>query len=82
MVVPVVRSYLGRAFPWPSRWPDAPDAAVAKTEEDRREIEGELDLVVWSGEPVEIGGKSAPSGLASRRAARRRSPGSSWSRTA
>ena len=58
MVVPVVRSYLGRAFPLVLQMANAPDAAVAKTEEDRREIEGELDLAVWSGEPnVEIGGR-------------------------
>jgi hypothetical protein len=58
MVVPVVRFYLGRAFPLVLQMANAPDAAVAKTEEDRREIEGELDLAVWSGEPnVEIGGR-------------------------
>ncbi|MEO6196390.1 MAG: hypothetical protein ABIS20_25505 [Thermoanaerobaculia bacterium] len=58
MVVPVVRSYLGRIFPLVLQMANAPDAAVAKTEEDRREIEGELDLAVWSGEPnVEIGGR-------------------------
>jgi hypothetical protein len=57
MVVPVVRSYLSRAFPLVLQIPGAPDAAVAKTEEDRREIEAELDLAVWQGEPVEIGGR-------------------------
>jgi hypothetical protein len=57
MVVPVVRSYLSRAFPLVLQIPGAPDAAVAKTEEDRREIESELDLVIWQGEPVEIGGR-------------------------
>jgi hypothetical protein len=63
MVVPVVRSYLGRAFPLVLQIAGAPDAAVAKTEEDRREIEGELDLAVWSGEPnVEIGGRLLPDG--------------------
>ena len=60
MVVPVVRSYLGRAFPLVLQMANTPDAAVAKTEEDRREIEGELDLAVWSGEPVEIGGRLLP----------------------
>jgi hypothetical protein len=60
MVVPVVRSYLGRAFPLVLQMANAPDAAVAKTEEDRREIEGELDLAVWSGEPVEVGGRLLP----------------------
>jgi hypothetical protein len=57
MVVPVVRSYLSRAFPLVLQIPGAPDAAVAKTEEDRREIESQLDLVIWQGEPVEIGGR-------------------------
>jgi hypothetical protein len=60
-VVPVVRSYLDRAFPWELRVaPAAPVTPVANTEEDRREIEGALDLVVWSGAPaagVEIGGR-------------------------
>jgi hypothetical protein len=60
MVVPVVRSYLSRAFPLTLRIAGVPDAAVAKTEEDRREIEGELDLVVWRGEAVEIGGRLLP----------------------
>jgi len=59
MVVPVVRSFLERTFPLTLQIVQGPpDAAVAKTEEDRREIEGELDLVVWHGHPaVEIGGK-------------------------
>jgi hypothetical protein len=59
MVVPVVRSYLERAFPLTLQVVQGPpDAAVAKTEEDRREIESELDLVVWRGDPaVEIGGR-------------------------
>jgi hypothetical protein len=62
MVVPVVRSYLDRAFPLLLQIAQSgerpPDAAVARTEEDRREVEAELDLVVWSGDPaVEIGGR-------------------------
>ena len=57
MVAPVVRAYLHRAFPLLLQVPGAPDAAVAKTEEDRREIESGLDLAVWSGETVEIGGR-------------------------
>jgi hypothetical protein len=62
-VVPAVRSLLDRAFPWKleiaqagERPPAIPVAAVAKTEEDRREVEGELDLVVWPG-GSEIGGR-------------------------
>jgi hypothetical protein len=61
MVVPVVRSYLERAFPLALQIAGGertPGVAVAKTEEDRREVEGELDLVVWCGGPaVEIGGR-------------------------
>lgn len=57
MVAPVVRSYLARVFPLVLQIPGAPDATVARTEEDRREIESELDLAVWHGEPVEIGGR-------------------------
>jgi hypothetical protein len=56
IVAPVVRAYLARAFPLVLQVPEAPDAAVAKTEEDRREIETHLDLAVWHGESVEIGG--------------------------
>ncbi len=63
MVAPVVRSYLARAFPLVLRMAKVPDAAVAKTEEDRREIEAELDLAVWSVEAsVEIGGRLLPEG--------------------
>lgn len=62
MVVPVVRSYLDRAFPLRLEivrdHQRAPDAAVAKTEEDRKEIETELDLVVWcASAAVEVGGR-------------------------
>jgi hypothetical protein len=35
---------------------------VAKTEEDRREIEAGLDLVLWIGETVELGGRFLPDG--------------------
>jgi hypothetical protein len=66
-VVPVVRSLLDRAFPWRllqiaqagPRPPATSVAAVARTEEDRREVEGELDLVVWCGTPggIEVGGR-------------------------
>jgi hypothetical protein len=59
-VVPVVRSYLDRAFPWKLEIAQAglrpSEAAVAKTEEDRGEVESELDLVVWPG-GSEIGGR-------------------------
>jgi len=63
MVVPVVRAYLARAFPLVLRMAGVPDAAVARTDEDRREIESGLDLVVWTSEPnVEIGGGLLPEG--------------------
>jgi hypothetical protein len=63
MVVPVVHSYLARAFPLVLRIAGVPDAAVARTDEDRREIESGLDLVVWTSEPnVEIGGRLLPDG--------------------
>ncbi len=57
MVVPVVRSHLDRAFPFALQVAGAPEAWVGMTEEDRREIESELDLVVWCGPTVEIGGR-------------------------
>lgn len=57
MVVPVVLAHLARAFPWKLQVPGVPDAAVAKTEEDRREVDSGLDLVLWRGEAVEIGGR-------------------------
>ncbi len=68
MVVPVVRTSLERAFPLVLQVVQTvqtverpPAAAVARTEEDRREIESELDLVLWSGwsgdSAVEIGGR-------------------------
>ncbi len=64
-VVPTIRSLLDRAFPWRLEIAQAsrltPPIAVAKTEEDRREVETELDLVFWCGGPpaagMEIGGR-------------------------
>ena len=70
MVAPVVRAYLARAFPLRLQIPGVPDAAVAKTEEDRREIEAALDLVVWNGETVELGGRLLPDGDRKRAALR------------
>jgi hypothetical protein len=60
--VPVVRSYLERTFPLRlqsvERGERRRDAAVARTEEDRCEVESELDLVVWMGDPAaEVGGR-------------------------
>src|SRR3954466_1652629 len=57
MVVPVVRSHLDRSFPFVLQVAQGgerpPEAWVGKTEEDRREVESELDLVVWCGPTVE-----------------------------
>jgi hypothetical protein len=60
MVVPVVRSYLDRAFPLALQVSGSGETWVAKTEEDRHEVESELDLVVWRGSGVEIGGRLLP----------------------
>ncbi len=60
MVAPVVRAYLDRAFPLALQVPGAGETWVAKTEEDRREVESDLDLVVWQGSGVEIGGRLLP----------------------
>lgn len=61
MVVPAVRSWLEKAFPMilevAATGKRLPRSLVARTEEDRREIEGELDLVAWCGPAVEIGGR-------------------------
>jgi hypothetical protein len=62
MVLPVVLSLLERAFPLALKTVQGdqkpPDSAVARTEEDRREVESELDLVLWQVDPaVEIGGR-------------------------
>ena len=70
MVVPVVRSHLERAFPFALEIVEGPSSAVAKTEDDRREIESELDLTVWcAGPAVEIGGRLFADRLAERRMA-------------
>ncbi len=65
MVLPVVRSTLDRAFPLvlevAGGGETPPVAWVGRTEEDRREVESELDLVIWCGGPgVEIGGRLLP----------------------
>lgn len=70
MVVPVVRSTLERAFPLVLRMVRGgeitSETVVARTEGDRREVESELDLVLWQGwsgdQTVEIGGRLLPEG--------------------
>ncbi len=59
VVVPALRSYLDRRFPW--RLERAEGAmAVGASEEDRREVEEEIDLVVWEDEDggITVGGKA------------------------
>lgn len=58
-VVPVVRTYLERAFPLELRVAGGPgNLVVSKSEEDRQEVESELDIVVWCAAPaVELGGR-------------------------
>ncbi|HYO14369.1 MAG TPA: hypothetical protein VE685_14330, partial [Thermoanaerobaculia bacterium] len=70
MVVPVVRSTLERAFPLVLRMVRGSEVfsetVVGRTEGDRREVECELDLVLWQGssgdQTVEIGGRLLPEG--------------------
>jgi hypothetical protein len=67
LVVPIVRSFLGRAFPWnlslAAGGARLPDIAVGRGEADRREIDGALDLVLWCGEQgIEVGGRLMPEG--------------------
>lgn len=67
VVVPIVRSFLDRAFPWTlSLAADGtrrPAVAVGRGETDRREIEDALDLVLWCGEQgIEVGGRLMPEG--------------------
>jgi hypothetical protein len=56
VVVPALRSHLERRFPWRL---EPSGEAVGATEEDRREAEDEMDLVVWvdAGGGVSLGGK-------------------------
>ncbi|MFY9824736.1 MAG: hypothetical protein WAM82_25385 [Thermoanaerobaculia bacterium] len=60
VVAPVVRAFFDRAFPLALQVAGSAEAWVAKTEEDRREVESELDLVVWQGAAVEVGGRLLP----------------------
>jgi hypothetical protein len=55
VVVPALRSYLDRRFPWRLE-----GTAVGSTEEDRQEVEDALDVVVWRDADggISIGGKA------------------------
>ncbi len=67
VVVPTLRSFLERRFPWSLEAVEgarrlAP-AAVGSTEQDRQEVEMEMDLVVWLAADggVELGGRTVAS---------------------
>lgn len=55
VVVPALRSYLDRRFPWRLE-----GTAVGSTEEDRQEVEDALDIVVWRDADggISLGGKA------------------------
>lgn len=55
VVVPALRSYLDRRFPWRLE-----GTAVGSTEEDRQEVEDALDVVVWRDADggLSLGGKA------------------------
>jgi len=55
VVVPALRSYLDRRFPWRLE-----GTAVGSTEEDRQEVEAALDIVVWRDADggISLGGKA------------------------
>jgi hypothetical protein len=59
VLVPTLRSFLGRRFPWRLETQSDP-IAVGTTEEDRKEVEEALDLVAWLGADgsVELGGRA------------------------
>ncbi len=55
VVVPALRSYLERRFPWKLE-----GTAVGSTEEDRQEVEDAMDIVIWrdTDEGISLGGKA------------------------
>lgn len=57
VVVPALRSYLDRNFPWRLE-----EIAVGSTDEDRREVEEAMDLVVWidADGGISLGGRMLP----------------------
>lgn len=64
VLVPTLRSFLGRRFPWALETGAGDPVAVGAAEEDRREAEGTLDLVAWLGADggVELGGRAMATG--------------------
>jgi hypothetical protein len=60
VLVPTLRSFLSRRFPWRLETGDEKDVAVGASEDDRREVEGALDLVAWIAADggLELGGRA------------------------
>jgi hypothetical protein len=59
VLVPTLRSFLGRRFPWALAIGGGDPVAVGSTEEDRQEVEAALDLVAWLGSDggIELSGR-------------------------
>jgi len=61
VLVPTLRSFLGRRFPWDLETAGGGTVmAVGATDEDRRDVEAGLDLVLWSGADggCDLGGRA------------------------
>ena len=61
VLVPTLRAFLARRFPWDlETMHGQPPAAVGATEEDRREVEAALDLAAWLAADggLELGGRA------------------------
>jgi len=61
VLVPTLRSFLARRFPWDLETAfGGTTLAVGATDEDRREVEAALDLVLWSGadDGFDLGGRA------------------------
>jgi hypothetical protein len=63
VLVPTLRAFLARRFPWDLRTADG-QAAVGATDEDRREAEAALDLAVWLAidGSLDLGGREVAGG--------------------
>jgi hypothetical protein len=65
VLVPTVRAFLARRFPWDLATAAAgPPVALGVSEEDRREAEGALDLVAWAAADggLDLGGRMLAEG--------------------
>lgn len=65
VVVPFLRSYFSKRFPWQLRWraqPDSPpaDCRLNSDEQEKLDVQSELDLVLWpeQDQSVGIGGRA------------------------